>query len=290
MTELRSKRETAVLTLLGCYRYLTARHVERFLFDGSPVSPMSQQVMVRRVLGSLRRSGLVDAATRSVGGPVGGSAALIYRLSVRGAHLAASLMPGYPLRRVGRVGTFMARHSLATAEVGLAFRKEALTHADHELLLWECDWQTFQRLGVTAVVPDARLVYAGSGVELDAFIEVDLGTEGGRFFARKITGYLDLFRNGDWRRQFGAWPTILVVTPTETRSSLLRRVTEAVIASQSDASQIGARTEFAFCPLPNLVSDGPLGVMWKVAGKTEPRALLPTPSFIGLNSQVDSND
>jgi hypothetical protein len=197
-------------------------------------------------------------------------------------------MPGYPLRRVGRVGTFMAAHSLATAEVGLAFRQEALTHADHELLLWECDWQTAQRLGVTAVVPDARLVYAGGGVELDAFVEVDLGTEGGRFFARKITGYLDLFRNGDWRRQLGAWPTILVVTPTESRSSLLLRVTEAVIVSQSDASQIAARTEFAFCSLPKLVSDGPLGVMWRVAGRTAPRALFP--SFIGLNSRVDSND
>ncbi len=288
MTELRSRRETTVLTLLGCHRYLTARHLQRFLFDGSEAKPLSRQVMVRRIIASLRRPGLIDAASRSVGGPVGGSAALVYRLSVRGARLAASLMPGYPSRRIGRVGTFMAAHSLATAEVALAFRHEALTHADHELLLWECDWQTAQRLGMTAVVPDARLVYAGGGVELDAFIEVDLGTEGGRFFARKITGYLDLFRHGEWRQRLGGWPTILVVTPSESRSSLLRRVTEAVIASQSDATQLAARTEFAFCSLPSLVSEGPLGVMWQVAGKTAPRRLLPT--FIGQNSQVDSND
>ncbi len=36
------------------------------------------------------------------------------------------------------------------------------------------------------MVPDARIVYATCDRELDALIEVDLGTEGTRFFGRRI--------------------------------------------------------------------------------------------------------
>ena len=85
-------------------------------------------------------------------------------------------------------------HGLMCAEVALSFRHAARSNPGHELLDWECDWQAFERLGAKLVVPDAHLVYSTKVWVLDAFIEVDLATEGSRVFAWKIRRYLDLYR------------------------------------------------------------------------------------------------
>ena len=92
-------------------------------------------------------------------------------------------------------------HGLMCAEVALSFRHAARSNPGHELLDWECDWQAFERLGAKLVVPDAHLVYSTKVWVLDAFIEVDLATEGSRVFAWKIRRYLDLYRGGTWRKK-----------------------------------------------------------------------------------------
>lgn len=70
------------------------------------------------------------------------------------------------------------------------------------------------------------------------------------------------------------WPVVLIVTPSPTRSTLLRTATERVIKAQFDDRTLMRATEFAFCDLPTLVREGPLAPIWHRAGATSARALL----------------
>jgi hypothetical protein len=275
MTTLLSARETEVVLLLGCYRYLGRSQVETFLFEGSSIRPLSKQVITRRILTRLTARGVLATTARLIGGPGGGSSRLGYFLSPHGYKLALSLNPGLPAKRPTSGGTFLLQHALMTADVALAFRSSARSHTKHELIDWECDWQAAQRIGSSIVVPDAHVVYATADCELDALIEIDLGTEGSRFFARKISRYLDLFRGDSWRRHFPSWPVVLTVTGTANRAAALKRATEALLESQSDAKDLQRATEFAFSSLADVVGrEGPTGRIWQVAGRDSPQPLI----------------
>lgn len=262
-TDLLSSREIQVLLLVATYRYLGLSHLEQFLFAGSATTKLSRKVMTCRVAGRLRARGLLAATNRLVGGPGGGSGRLALSLTKSGAKLAAQLNPDLPARRLTSSGTFLMPHALMTADVALAFRREARQHVGHDILEWESDWQARHRVRSSVLVPDAYFVYATPDLELSAFLEIDLGSEGSRFFARKILSYLDLARSGNWREVFESWPLILVVTPTERRADALRRAAEAVIAREVDAERIRSRTAFGFAALPRLLAAGPLGPIWR---------------------------
>jgi hypothetical protein len=276
-----SPREQDVLLRLASFRYLTRPQIEEFLFDGSLVGAGSRRVIVSRVVGRLRARGLLQTTGRLAGGPEGGSARLLYSLTGAGMTAARGVAPGMPERRPALRGTFFMSHALMTAEVALAFRRAARTYSGHEVVDWECDWQALERLGVLRVVPDAHLVYRTARVELDAFLEVDRGTEGTRRFARKIARYLDLYRSAAWRGHLPTWPVVLTVAPTETRATALLRVTESLLSSQARSEHITKVTEFAFSSLPPLLGPtGPLGDIWQVAGRTGRHPLL-RPDEIG---------
>lgn len=166
-------------------------------------------------------------------------------------------------------------HALMTADVALAFRREARQHVGHEILEWESEWQARHRVRSSVLVPDAYFVYATPDLELSAFLEIDLGSEGSRFFARKILSYLELARSGNWRDVFESWPLVLVVTPTERRTEALRRATEAAIARQVDAERIRSRTAFGFAALPQLLAEGPLGPIWRFNDAERLQPLIP---------------
>lgn len=273
-TNVLSARETEALLLIACYRYLSRSQLEGFILEGTQTTPLSRQVISRRIIQRLRDGGFVAALKRLVGGPGGGSTRLGYYLSASGAKLAASLDPGLPPRRPVTGGTFLMQHALMTADVALAFHRAARTHPGHELLEWECDWKAAQRLGSSLVVPDARLVYATNDCELDALLEVDLGSEGTRFFGRKMLRYLELFRSGSWRERLPGWPVILTVAPSERRAAALQRGTEIVLGSQPDRDKLRTQTEFAFAALPRIVAEDPLAKVWRIAGRSGEHALL----------------
>ncbi len=205
-----------------------------------------------------------------------GSARLTYYLTPAGCRVAHSLLPGPPLRRSKSVGTFLIRHALMTAEAALAFRRAAGLHAAHEVVGWECEWQAALRLGASAVVPDAYLVYAVAGRRLHAFLEVDLGTEHSAFFAGKIRRYLALYRSGNWRPRLPVWPLVLVVAENAARVGHLRRVCETVLSSQPDAPRLAGRAAFHFASIGDLLGPtGPFGEIWEVTGHVERAALIP---------------
>ncbi len=279
-----SIRETEPLLRLASYRYLSRSQIEEFLLEGSAVTPPSREVITGRVLRRLTTRGLIAAVPRPSSEPGGGSARLAYFLTPAGYKLAGSLNPGVPEWRPALRSTFLMSHGLATADIALAFRRAARASRGHEIIEWECDWQAAERLGSTLVIPDAHLVYATAAYEIEAFIEVDLGTERTRVFARKISQYLDLYRSGTWQAHLPTWPLVLTVASTETRAAALRRATESVLLSQHDGENVAKATEFRFSSLGDVLgSTGPLGGIWQVAGRSGVERLLP----VTIDSKTD---
>lgn len=110
-------------------------------------------------------------------------------------------------------------------------------------------------------------MYATTDREIEAFLEVDLGTERPAAFAMKIARYLGLYHSGSWRERLPLWPMILTVTPTVARATSLRRTTEVVLTAAPDGTELARVTEFRFAAAAHLHEDvGPLGAIWQVAG------------------------
>jgi len=256
-----------VLLRLACFRYLSRAAIKAFLFEGSALKPHSMEVQVGRILGRLKTAGLVASTQRLVGGPGGGSARLMYFLTPAGQKIADAFTGGPP-RRPPQNGSFLMRHGQISAEVALAFRRAARTHPGHELTEWECDWAAAMKLGSGLVVPDARIVYHTRHWELSAFMEVDLATEGTRFFARKIGRYLDLCVGGSWRKDLSRWPLVLTVAPTMARADALKAATEPLVRRPYYAARLARTAEFLFTSLGALCGPcSPLGPIWRIPGR-----------------------
>lgn len=270
-----SRREVDSLTLLARFRFLTRLQIQTFLFaDSGDDKNISNRVVTARVLNSLIEKHLADRTNRNIGGATGGSGSYAYHLTALGIRALDDRRFRHLPRRLPPRGTFLLRHALATADVALAFEQAARKHEDHAFLSFECDWEAAQRFGTSVVVPDGFLVYANRQTELHAFVEVDLGTMGSKFFARKIASYLGLFRSGRWRSVTDVWPTVLILTPSKRRAELLKHATETLITSQPDSTQLERGTEFAFAGLSEMKDPGPLAPIWAVAGRVGLESLL----------------
>lgn len=159
-------------------------------------------------------------------------------------------------------------------EAELALRQAAAGDPDRELQVWEPDWQIRLHLGEgAAIVPDARFVYRRGRNRLHAFVEVDLGTEGTRFFSRKIPRYLALRRHGGWRSFIPVWPLVLTVTPTDARAQSLCSATSAALRYDLARPQTDGTSRFI--SIDELRSGDALRVLWRVAGTPERMPLWP---------------
>lgn len=247
------------------------------------LTPRSRHVVTWRVLGRLQRSGLVAGTPRQLGGAVAGSTLPGYFLTSSGLRLAGSFYGDLPARRPARRAPFLLAHSVMAADVELAFRRFAHARAGDEVALWEVDWQIALRLGKQKVIPDARLVYRLGELSLRAFLEVDLGTEGTRFFAGKIGRYIGLYYDGAWCSLFERWPVVLTVTTTEARAAALCVATAAKLAENPFSSR---GMVFRFCALERMRED-PFSAPWLKAGEKEPSPLA-TPAQLGRGNPEDA--
>ncbi len=270
-----TERERDALLRVAKFRFLTAEQLEDFLFGArDDLKSSSRRVMTRQVLGSLQKHGLVARTPRAIGGVEAGSTHAAYYIRPAGIRAVCEVGTGIVPKRTAPRGTFLLRHALALADVAVALGKSARNHEGHGLVLWEPDWEAAQHGGTHIVVPDAYAVYVTPTDEVYAFVEMDLGTMGSRFFQRKIEHYLDLYRSKKWQERLPVWPSVLTVTPTATRAALLRSATERVLASQFDSERLNRATDFAFTDLEALKSKGPLGRIWLRPGSNKPEALL----------------
>ncbi len=270
-TALLSGREEQTLVLISRFRFLTSPQVQRFLFDGSATTDLSRAVIARRTLRSLASKQLIQRLARPIGGASGGSSPHAFCLSARGTRLLTAEGSSLPHRFVPR-GTFHLRHALATADFALALQASASASHEDRLIEWSCDWETAERLGGTAIVPDGFFVYQGKTVELFAFVEIDLGTVNSKTFAAKVGRYLDLYSSANWQKSLPVWPMVLTLTPDAARARLLRRATEGVVKARGGPTS-AAGTEFAFSTQSEACSD-PVGPVWEIAGVTGRHALI----------------
>jgi hypothetical protein len=260
-------RETKALLLLADFRYLTRFQIEEFLFDATPVRAGSKQVITRRILTRLEERAVIAPIARLAAGLNGGSGRLVYGLTRVGERVVDSIHSARGAARTTQRTAFLMKHSLATAEVALAFQRCARVHVGHEVLLWECEWRPSKQVGSCPVVPDAHVVYRTPEYELEAFIEVDLGTERPGFFAAKMNSYLSLYRSGGWRGQLVSWPVVLTVAPDDVRARILSRVTDATFKAESIEAEVRQATEFRFTTLGRLQRlTGALAEVWPAAG------------------------
>src|SRR5438105_6826343 len=146
-------REMRVLVLLASFRYLTRFQLEEMLFDARPERRGPREVMTRGVVRRLREERLISEHRRVVGGTAGGSGRLVYSPSAAGLKVLRSFCPGLPARESGSRRPFLLQHSLATAEVALAFQRNAREFGQ-QLVEWECDWSAAERFGGGTVGPD----------------------------------------------------------------------------------------------------------------------------------------
>lgn len=263
-----TEREASALLQLASFRYLTQPQLAELVVPQTSAAAHSRLRIVRRVLRRLEAHRLIATISRVTGGPGGGSTRSAYFLTPAGNRIARSLNPLLPTRRPLLRGTFFMAHGLASADLLLALRRAASANSGHELIDWQCDWAIAMRCGSTTVVPDAFVRYRTPEVELAAFIEVDLGTEGTRRFAGKMRQYLNLYRGGAWRSAFTVWPLVLTITTTTRRATALRRVTEPLLAAQSDPEGLAKVVEFDFCAIADFTgASGPLGPIWQIAGR-----------------------
>jgi len=261
------ERERDALIQIAKFRFLTAEQLTEFLFRDRPdLKESSRLVMTRQLLSTLQKKGLIARTSRSIGGPDAGSVRSAYYVRPDGMRVVWEFGVGREPKRTAPRGTFLLRHALALADIALAFEREARQNAGHAVVVWEPDWEAAQRADRLVVVPDAFLMYAAPPSVLDAFVEMDLGTMGSRFFQRKIERYLELYRGETWKGHLPSWPTVLTVTTSPTRSLLLRSATERALGDADTNARLHRGTEFAFCDLATLMAKGPLAPIWQFAG------------------------
>src|SRR2546425_8272927 len=108
----RDLRRHEALGLLARFRALRADQLERLLFADGPLRGESRRVVTHRIVGDLRRRGLIDAVTiaGSVRRPRRG-----YVLTADGRRVYAATDPAYPLRRMRAPSVLYLEHATMLA-------------------------------------------------------------------------------------------------------------------------------------------------------------------------------
>lgn len=219
-----SDRDMAVLRSLEQLHYLTSRQLERLLYQGSGLTPLSAARTVNRDLARLRSWRLIEPLERRIGGLHAGSAATVWTLH----------SPGYQLLRQGsrqrshEPSRLHLAHVLEVAEVVVQLHERQRTGAI-ELVSVEAEPACWRRLpsgygGSLICKPDLRLVVASGDQELHWAVELDRGTEHRPVLLKKCRTYLDLWRTGQEQRQHGVFPAVVWVVPDSRRAEVIEDV------------------------------------------------------------------
>ncbi len=263
-----SSRLDASIRLLAAFRALRRDQLERFLFPGEALRPASRRVAAFRVLGTLRERGLLQPVVLPGAAATGGTTRA-YALTAAGQRVYAADDDAYP-RRLRRPTTVLLDHSVALADICLAFRDRAVEAGDIDLS-WQTDWDIVAELGRTPVIPDAFVTLARFGWELHGFIEADRATEREHAFANKVRRYVDLYRAARWQGVLGYWPVILTITTSERRAKFLSRLAFRVSSAE------GGRPishSFRSTSFEELARRGPYEDIWYMGEASERTQLL----------------
>jgi hypothetical protein len=233
------ERDLALVETLDRIRVATPNQLKRLHFtDGTPAANARQ---VWRRLRALTELHVVCVLERKVGGGRGGSTQAVFALDVAGQRLASACGPagGKRLRRPWTPGNQFLAHSLAVTERYVELRERERA-GQGELLAFDAEplcWRRFTGAGGATVwlKPDAFIRWGRGDLEHLSFVEVDRATASTPTVARKLELYRRYWQGGREAERFGAFPRIVLLTPTEARRDLLA---EAVKRQPADAQPL----------------------------------------------------
>jgi hypothetical protein len=239
-TRLNSK-DQAILSVIQTCRYITSRQLMRLFFV--PVAHFNRSASMRnanRHLYRLKEWGLIAHLERRIGGVRAGSGANIWYLTEAGY----SVLRLYEVnnsdstirrKRHHEPTLHFAKHHLAVSEVyvrlhELTGKRQAIDLT--AIALEPVCWREFPNLiGAKPAIlkPD---LYAVTAVKDNAsseeyedywFIEVDLDTEAPATVIRKCEQYIRYLQSGIEEREYGVFPRVVWIVPTDKRKSSLEQ-------------------------------------------------------------------
>ena len=211
-----SDRDRRVLDAVDDLRLLSARQIERAIFDEG--SELTRARRARATLQRLTEAGCLTRLERRIGGVRAGSASYIYALAPLGQRL---LHPGLDrLRRVREPGTSFVDHTLGVAEVWVRLG-EANRRGRLQLRQFQAEPACWRQIPgayhATSLKPDAYVALETNEWEQHSFVEVDLGTECQTVIRRKAQSYVDYWRTGNEQARFGVFPKVIFLVPDDRR-------------------------------------------------------------------------
>jgi Replication-relaxation len=210
------ERDLAVLGSILALRFASGDQLTRMHFaDGSARA-------ARRALLRLVRLDVLIRLPRTVGGVRAGSAGFIYQLGISGQRIA--LQRGWlPERRrtSGVPGNLFVSHALQVAELHTQL-VEMERQGRIELLEAQAEPACWRRHGQHSILkPDSYLRLGVGDFEDSYFIEVDMGTEGGRAIETKLKQYADYAATGLEQAERGVFPKVLWTAPDISRVKVI---------------------------------------------------------------------
>lgn len=235
-----TNRDREIIKAVYEYRCLTTEQIERLFFPVDPNNPRknkSDQCTLRlRFLfhhGYLARDEQLQKLSE-------GKKDFIYLLDQKGADLLTQAGIDVSWNKAyNRVNPFFLNHRLKLNDVRIAITLAAKTKGltiekwldDDKLKSDEMKDYVKIKEGSkekkTPVIPDAYFLLSDREWEYHNCLEVDLRTEPGGDFARKVKTYKAYFDSGAYKKRYGTESLIvLTVTTGEKRLANLKKITE----------------------------------------------------------------
>jgi hypothetical protein len=217
-----TERDIALVRAVRDHRFMTARQIERLLFNDHSTTEAGARIC-RRVLARLTRDRLLARLQRRVGGVRAGSASYVYALGSAGGRILDGTR-----NRMTEPSSLFLDHTLAIADARLALETAARERLFDlvEVEIEPASWRGYSGAGgaPATVKPDLYVVTGREDFEDCWFFEIDRGTESPAAISRKCRAYDLYWRSGLEQAAHDTFPRVVWVAPDERRADRIRTV------------------------------------------------------------------
>jgi hypothetical protein len=216
-------QDKQILQALVECRFMNTNQMIRLAF-GDIANSESARRTANRSVARMRKSGLITALQRRIGGVRAGSGSYIWSITPAGVRFLSLDNPEEATRRRKHEPShFFINHTLAITElyVQLAcLKKSALIAKQFEPQTWR---YFTGPLGANQILkPDFYARTADKKYEDDWFFEVDLATEAPSKVVQKCVMYQQYYLSGAEQRKHDVFPLVVWIVPNRSRKASLQ--------------------------------------------------------------------
>lgn len=215
-------RDRHLLNTLRHLRFIKTSQAMRLYYPSDIPKHRPSMDATKRTLGRLKKYGLINHSKRYIGGIDRGSEEYVWFLTEPGIRLL-DLEKGATGKRHPCIepSATNLKHILGETEVFVRVVENCRGSSDRKIgkidLEPDC-WRTYQKHGKTVSLHPDLFVKILRGKFFDhIFIEVDLATESMRVITNKCKRYIEYYQAGKEQREFGVFPLVLWVVPSDNR-------------------------------------------------------------------------